>query len=216
MTTPGLVLQSMRLARSGAAAMLLAIACCARSPQVVLAAGCCTGPVTVSPPQESRAKPGDGVATMGKGGRARVTAYQDFSFAQSATVSGSVRTTCGQITLSTTKTEPIGGSAFRNVPSVGDAEVTLTFDGTPDEIQVAIEWVQQGEYLKDFSVMPSRLTGTLATWGKQVTTTRPFPADDGAGTLIWDKLGDRQLRFVVGGPPGTALSIHHIMLACER
>jgi hypothetical protein len=49
-----------------------------------------------------------------------------------------------------------------------------------------------------------------------VTTSRPFPADDGAGTLIWEKLADTRLRFVAGGPPGTAVGLRYVVLTCDR
>jgi hypothetical protein len=141
---------------------------------------------------------------------------QDFSFAQRSPVAGSIGTECGQLAVSTTNTEPSGGAAFRNTPSAGDAEVALTMDGHPTNIQLAIDWVQQGEYLKGFNVKPTRLTGTLAAAGDLVTTSRPFPADDGAGSVVWEKPADGRLRFVVGGPPGTALGLRYVVLTCDR
>jgi hypothetical protein len=155
-------------------------------------------------------------AILASGCAHRITTIQDFSFAQGPPVAGSIGTACGRITLSTTHAEPIGGASFRNIPSAGDAEVMLTLDGRPTSIELAIDWVQQGEYLKDFSVQPTRLTGTLVGRDALVTTGRPYPADDGAGTLIWDRPRDARLRFVVGGPPGTALGLRHIVLTCDR
>jgi hypothetical protein len=155
-------------------------------------------------------------AILAAGCAHRITAIQDFSFAQGPPIAGSTGTECGRITLSTTHAEPMGGASFRNIPSAGDAEVILTLDGHPTSIELAIDWVRADEYLKDFSVQPTRVTGTLVARDALVTTVRPYPADDGAGTLVWEKLRDARLRFVVGGPPGTALGLRHLVLTCDR
>jgi hypothetical protein len=35
-------------------------------------------------------------------------------------------------------------------------------------------------------------------------------------TWVWDHLAQPQLRFVLGGPPGTAVGVRYLLLNCER
>jgi hypothetical protein len=158
-------------------------------------------------------------------GGPRAKSFHDFSFARRSYdssfsprsyLSGEVFTACGPVTLLATNSESMQGASFRNVPSAGDAEIRLSFTRPPSEVHVAVSWVRADEYLKGFNVAPIALSETLVLNGDRVTTTRPFPADDGAGTLSWLDFHKTDLRFVIGGPPGTALAIDSFSVVCDQ
>ena len=130
-------------------------------------------------------------------------------------MSGSVMTACGRVSFSTTNTEVMRGFAFRNIPSAGDAEIHVTFDEPLTELSLSVGWVQRGEYLARFSIPPTSVSGTLVRQGAAITTSRPYPADDGRGDVLWLNPPSSGVSFVLGGPPGTAIGIDGFDVVCR-
>ena len=180
---------------------------------VGLAQGCTVGSPLPAPQSQSLSPPAPQP-------RAEVPRAEpvmlDFSFVNGVPVSGTRLTACGKLTVSTTNTERFGTGSFRNDLSGKDAKVALTFDRPIRTFDLAVSYVRADEYLAGFNVeTPQRLSGTLTqTANGRVTTSHPFPADDGAGSLSWLNLQTREVELVVGGPRGSAIAIDAFFVAC--
>ena len=141
--------------------------------------------------------------------------FLDFSFLHGAPVEGTRLTACGRLTLSSTNTERAGIVSFRNRPAGPAAVVRFAFDRPIHQFELTVSHVRADERLSGFNVeSPTKLSGTLVeTADGQVTTSRPQPADDGAGTLTWPELETREISFAIGGAAGSVVSVDRFAVA---
>jgi hypothetical protein len=139
---------------------------------------------------------------------------RDFSFAQGSPFGGSTPTECGELTVSSTNTEPVGRASFRKNHSGSEAAVTFKFAKPIHRFRLKASNVHSDEYLGDFNLVPTEISGTLTLSGGRVSTSRPRPAD-GAGIVSWFGASLSTLTFTISGPTSSALAIDGFAVECE-
>lgn len=130
----------------------------------------------------------------------------DFSFG-SGTPFGGVTTLGGiGVTVTTTNTEPFGGTSFRDQLNTDPSLVTFVFSAPVTEFSLTISRVRPPEeFLTGFNIGdPTTLTGDLVNIGGNITSS--VPGDFGTGSLIWTGINTSIISFTIGNDPTSALS----------
>ena len=147
---------------------------------------------------------------------AQAPILKNFSFGKGRPAfSGEASIGCGTLNVVALNAEPFG-QGFRNTPNGDTAQVSLRFSKPVRQIDLGLSFVRSDEYLTEFNVRPASVSNTLALTADRVTTTRPFPSDDGAGIVTWQNVDRTEITFSIGGPPGTALAIDGFRVECRE
>jgi hypothetical protein len=128
----------------------------------------------------------------------------DFAFGSGSPFGGT--TTIGGVfvTLSSSRTEPIGGTAFRDIESNATAaNVLFTFDTPISEFELDLFAVRNDEFLNNFNIgSPTSVSGTLTEVANGITTSLSFPDDNGAGKIRWTGINTTSVSFDIEAPTG--------------
>lgn len=122
---------------------------------------------------------------------------EPWAFGRGTPVQGSGPSECGELTLSTTNTEPWGDDAFRNTPSGAPSVVVVTFSRSITEFHLNVKLTGPKAYITGFNVPPSRVTGRVQFENKEVRL--PKGADEGTAVLSWIGVRADALSWVMGG-----------------
>lgn len=138
---------------------------------------------------------------------------EPWAFAKGAPFQGSGPSECGEVTLTTTNTEPWGDEAFRNVPGAPPAVVVVTFAKPIASFYVKVKLSGAKAYVTGFNVPPTRVAGPVVFDGKQVQL--PNDTDEGVAVLGWVGLRADAISWVVGGKDRATVLSDGYALECE-
>jgi len=122
---------------------------------------------------------------------------EPWAFGSGAPFSGSGPSECGDLTLSTTNTEPWGDDAFRNVPGGATAVVIVTFSKPVSAFYVSMKLSGEKAYVTGFNVPPTRVTGRVSFERQEVRL--PKGVQEGNAVLSWVGVRADALSWVAGG-----------------
>ena len=136
------------------------------------------------------------------------TVSSDFSFGSGSPFGGSTVLSGVTVTLSSTVTQPFGGTAFRDLTTDEDATVKLEFSQEISEFSLDVTRVRADEFLTNFNIgNPDSLSGTLAFTPNGGVGTL-LPGDFNAGTLSWTNLNTSVIEFGIETANGAALALN--------
>ena len=138
---------------------------------------------------------------------------RSWGFGSGAPFIGSGETVCGEVTLTSTNTEPWGDGAFRNVPGGDPAVVILTFTGSVSSFHLRARLSGAKAYLAGFGVPPSRVIGGARFDGKEVRM--PRGADESTVLLSWFGLRVDALAMILGGKGRGSVLIEGYGIGCR-
>ena len=134
-----------------------------------------------------------------------------WGFGRGSPFAGTGKTACGELTLTSTNTEPWGDGGFRSVPGGDPAVVILTFSGPVSALHLSARLSGSKAYLAGFGVRPSRVVGAEFD-GKAVRV--PEGADASTALLSWFGLDADALALVMGGKDRATVLIDGYGIAC--
>jgi hypothetical protein len=121
-----------------------------------------------------------------------------------------------RVDLKSTNTEPFGNSSFRNIPANNAATVILRFNKSISKFYIKISRVRFDEFITGFNIgNPTGLLGDLINNNGKITVLKE-KGDYGTGTLKWEGINTKIVRFEIGGPKGTALAIDEFGIVPAR
>lgn len=142
-----------------------------------------------------------------------VRASEPWAFASGAPFGGSGPSECGELSLSTTNTEPWGDDAFRNVPAGAPAVVIVTFSQPITAFHVAVKLSGAKAYVTGFNLAPTRVSGRVSFDNKEVRL--PKGVDEGTAVLSWVGIRADALSWVIGGKERATVMSDGYAVACE-
>jgi hypothetical protein len=151
----------------------------------------------------------EGAAPQGKS----APPSEPWAFASGMPFGGSGPSECGQLSLSTTNTEPWGDDAFRNVPAGAPSVVIVTFSQPITAFHVTVNLAGAKAYVTGFNVPPTRVSGRVAFEDNEVRL--PKGVEEGTAVLSW--IGPRAdaLSWVIGGKERATVMSNGYAVACE-
>ena len=136
-----------------------------------------------------------------------------WGFGSGSPFTGTGQTACGELTLTSTHTEPWGDGGFRSVPGGDPAVVILTFSGPVSALHLSTHLTGSEAYLAGFGVPPSRVVGGAEFDGKAVRV--PSGADASTALLSWFELHADALALVMGGQDRATVLIDGYGVDCD-
>lgn len=125
----------------------------------------------------------------------------DFSFGSGTPFGGIITVDSIDVTLTTTNTEPYGGTSFRDLLNTDPSLVTFEFSAPVSEFSLTISRVLPlEEFLTNFNIgAPTLLTGDLVNIEGDITSSQP--GDFGTGSLFWSGINASVINFSIGNDP---------------
>ncbi len=125
----------------------------------------------------------------------------DFSFGSGTPFGGIITLGSTDVTLTTTNTQPFGGTSFRDLLNTDPSLVSFEFSAPITEFSLTVSRVlPPDEFLTNFNIgAPTTLTGDLVNIGGDITSSQP--GDFGTGTLIWSGINTSIITFTIGNDP---------------
>lgn len=140
-------------------------------------------------------------------------ADEPWAFASGAPFGGSGPSECGELSLSTTNTEPWGDDAFRNVPSGAPAVVIVTFSKPFRAFHVAVKLSGAKAYVTGFNVPPTRVSGRVSFENNEVRL--PKGVEEGTAVFTWTGIRSDALSWVMGGKERATVLSDGYALTCD-
>lgn len=136
-----------------------------------------------------------------------------WSFLGGVPVTGSGQAGCGELTLTTTNTEPWGDGMFRNSPNDSPSVVVVTFSGRAKSFHVSARLSGKKAYIKGFNVAPTHVGGLADFDGQRVQT--PKGIDQSTVMLSWVNTHANAFSWVVGGQERHTVMLDGYRVDCE-
>ncbi len=132
--------------------------------------------------------------------------FSDFEFGSGTPFIGTATIGDTVVELTTTNTQPIGTSSFRDNVGSSLATVTFKFSVPIAEFVLTVSRVQPpGEFLTDFNIgTPTSLTGDLVDIEGNITSSQP--GDFGTGSLEWTGINTSVVSFTIRTDPAITSS----------
>lgn len=140
-------------------------------------------------------------------------ASEPWAFGRGTPVAGSGPSECGELTLSTTNTEPWGDDAFRTTPSGAPSVVVVTFARSITAFHLNVKLTGPRAYITGFNVPPSRVTGRVQFENKEVRL--PKDTEEGTAVLSWIGVHTDALSWVMGGKERATVLSEGYAVECD-